>query len=125
MGLFIDAGHDRLYMADGVGDVFVFDTASLKSGPPSVSDRTVILPLAAKRIAVDTTNDRLYAAGTAVHIVPGISTATGAVSATAALFRRSGEARIAWWIACGPGFMPCAGRRTARSGSTPCRCLLG
>jgi len=86
MGLFIDAGRDRLYVADSAGDVFVFDTASLKFGPPAMDDRTVILPSVVSRLTVDTTNDRLYAAaGTAVYIVPGISTATGTVSATAAL----------------------------------------
>jgi hypothetical protein len=86
MGLFIDAGSDRLYVAGSAGDVFVFDNASLKFGPPAVGDRTLIFPAGVSRLTVDTTNDRLYAAaGTAVYIVPGISTATGTVSATAAL----------------------------------------
>src|SRR5512134_2906896 len=85
MALFIDAGRDRLYVADSAGDVFVFETASIKSGTP-LPDRTVILPSVVSRLTVDTTNDRLYAAGgSAVCIVPGISTATGTVSATAAL----------------------------------------
>jgi hypothetical protein len=86
MGLFIDPGRDRLYVADSASNVLVFETASIKTDPVA-PDRSVILPSPpVTRLTVDTTNDRLYAAGgSAVYIVPGISTATGTVSATAAL----------------------------------------
>lgn len=86
MGLFIDSTHDRLFVADTSGDVFVIENASSKSGTPAPPDRTVILPSVVTRLAVDTVNDRLYAASSsALYVVPGVSTASGAVLATAAL----------------------------------------
>lgn len=85
MGLFIDAGRDRLYVADTANGVHVYDTASIKSDPV-IPDRSIGLPSVVNRLAVDTVNDRLYAtAGTAVYIVPNVSTASGVIPAIAAL----------------------------------------
>jgi hypothetical protein len=86
MGLFLDTAHDRLYVADSGGDVFVYESAHNQAGSPP-PNKTIILPSTVTKITVDTVNDRLYAAGgqTAFYIVPGVSTAFGAVAATAGL----------------------------------------
>ena len=94
MGLFVDVAHDRLFVADSSGDVFVIENAHSKSGgPTSPPDRVVILPSPVTRLAVDTVNDRLYAAGgtSALYIVPGVSTASGSISATAVLPSATGN----------------------------------
>ena len=69
------------------GGVSIFENASTKNDPGVTPEKSVLLPSTILRLAVDTVNDRLYAAGsTALYIVPGISTAPpGPVNATAAL----------------------------------------
>lgn len=82
----LDSARDYLCVGNQSVGVQVFHDASDANGPP-VSGRSILLPSPILRLAVDTVNDRLYAAGSsALYIVPGISTvAPGTVNATAAL----------------------------------------
>ena len=82
--MFLDAGNDRLYVADDAGNVRVYEGVSMLTGTPAAS-RTIILPLAAQmRMFVDTSSDRLYAVTqNRGFIVNGVSSANGAVAATA------------------------------------------
>jgi hypothetical protein len=94
MGLVVDVSHDRLFVADSSGDVYLIENAHTRTGgPTSPPDRTIILPSTVTRLAVDTVNDRLYAAGgaTALYVVPGVSTASGLVAATAVLPSATGN----------------------------------
>jgi hypothetical protein len=90
MGLFLDAANDWLYFADSDRNVFVLEPASTQHGALSPV-RTLILPSIVTRLAVDVVNDSLYAAAPmavgsmALYIVPGVSTASGSIAATAAL----------------------------------------
>jgi hypothetical protein len=82
--MFLDAGNDRLYVADAAGNVRVYEGASMLTVTPSAS-RTFVLPFAAQvRIFVDTASDRFYAVTqNRVFIVNGVSSANGAVAGTA------------------------------------------
>jgi hypothetical protein len=86
MGLFVDAAQNRLYVADSLGSVLVFEAASTKTGSVT-PDKGIGFSSVIRRLVVDTTNDRLYAAGSsALYIVSNISTVPpGNVNATAAL----------------------------------------
>jgi hypothetical protein len=82
--ILFDQGHDRLYMSDvGAYCVYVFESISTTNGS-SGPNRAVSFPAAIEDIAVDLTHDRLYALNPgALYIVNGLSTASGAVAATA------------------------------------------
>jgi len=87
VGIFLDAGNDRLYVAGGVqAIVMVFNGASTANGSTAPAKTLSGFPSAIVNVVVDTVNDRLYAVGlTGVYIVNSVSTASGAVSATAIL----------------------------------------
>jgi hypothetical protein len=87
-GIFLDAGNDRLYVAGGAGagTVMVFNGASAATGSTAPTKTLIGFPSGIRNVVVDTVNDRLYAVGvSAVYIVNSVSTATGAVTATAIL----------------------------------------
>jgi hypothetical protein len=87
-GIFLDAANDRLYVAGGSGAtlVMVFDNASTANGPTAPTKTLSGFPSGILNVVVDTTHDRLYAVGVnGVYIVNSVSTATGAVIATAIL----------------------------------------
>jgi len=87
-GIFLDAGHDRLYVAGGSGAtlVMVFDNASTANGSTAPTKTITGFPSGILNVVVDTVNDRLYAVGVSgVYIVNGASTATGSVTAVAIL----------------------------------------
>jgi hypothetical protein len=92
MGLFVDSANDRLYFADSGGGVSIFEDASTRNDP-ATPEKSILLPSPVLRLAVDTVNDRLYAAGsTALYILPNVSTVPpGPVSATAALASSGGS----------------------------------
>lgn len=81
--LFLDAASDSLYMADSsYNRVRVFDAASSADGMVT-PNRTINLPAPPSDLAVDTTNDRLYALNPGVlYIVGNASTADGTVPVT-------------------------------------------
>jgi hypothetical protein len=78
----VDGPRNRLYVADFMGHVFVFDNASTLTAL-STPNRTITLPFNTQhRLFLETTNDRLYASGqNRVVILNNASTATGAVTA--------------------------------------------
>jgi hypothetical protein len=87
-GIFLDAANDRLYVAGGAGTttVMVFNGASTANGSTAPAKTLLGFPSGIRSVVVDTVNDRLYAVGvTGVYIVNSVSTATGAVTATAIL----------------------------------------
>jgi hypothetical protein len=81
----VDGPRDRLYVADFLGQVFVFDSASTLTAT-STPSRTIQLPFSTQhRLFLETTNDRLYASGqNRVVIVNNAGTANGAVTAAVA-----------------------------------------
>jgi hypothetical protein len=88
-----DAANDRLYVSDPDGLIRVLDTASTRDGPAVVS-RTIDLGLGAvmTKLALDSANDRLYAAAHAsLIIVPNVGTANGSVMGTALLAPMGGD----------------------------------
>jgi len=87
-GISLDAGNDRLYVAGGVGatTVMVFNGASTANGSTAPAKTLIGFPSGIRNVVVDTVNDRLYAVGVSgVYIVNSVSTASGAVTATAIL----------------------------------------
>ena len=71
-GISLDATHDRLYVAPGVGGngIMVFNTASAANGAIA-PDKTLTIAAAAAgilNVVVDAVNDRLYAVGSNGHI---------------------------------------------------------
>ncbi|HVY06539.1 MAG TPA: hypothetical protein VHB46_11235 [Burkholderiales bacterium] len=96
MGLFVDGTHNRLYFAIQ-GGVQVYETASTKSDlGTNTPDKTILIQGSPViyRLAVDTVNDRLYAAAgtTALYIVSNVSTLpSGLATATAALPNAGGN----------------------------------
>lgn len=85
-GIFVDAGGDRLYLADTSGfTVQVIDGASAADGAVAPS-RIINIGSSPASIAVDPVNDRLYVLNPGVvYIVNGASAADGSVPMTAAL----------------------------------------
>ncbi len=83
VGMFIDAGNDRLYAPRGTGQVLVFDSASTKDGPittTAIPERAVnVIPFPAyTNITVDLTANRLYATDTSgLSIIDNASTVNG------------------------------------------------
>jgi hypothetical protein len=87
-GIFLDATNDRLYVAGGAGatTVMIFNGASTANGSTAPTKTLSGFPSGILNVVVDTAHDRLYAVGVSgVYIVNGVSTATGAVTATAIL----------------------------------------
>jgi len=87
-GIFLDTGNDRLYVAGGTSTtyVMVFNGASAANGSTTPTKTLLGFPSGIRNVVVDTVNDRLYAVGVSgVYIVNSVSTATGAVTATAIL----------------------------------------
>jgi hypothetical protein len=87
-GIFLDAANDRLYVAGGAGatTVMIFNGASAANGSTPPAKTLSGFPSGILNVVVDTAHDRLYAVGVSgVYIVNGVSTATGAVTATAIL----------------------------------------
>jgi hypothetical protein len=81
----VDGPRDRLYVANFLGQVFVFDSARTLTAT-STPSRTIQLPFSTQhRLFLETTNDRLYASGqNRVVIVNNASTASGAWPAAVA-----------------------------------------
>lgn len=90
--LFIDAANDRLYVSTAGGRIDVFESAGTLDGVVTPS-KTVILPVPTRsRIIIDTANDRLYAAaGSRLYIIENVSSAMGAVAATAVIAPNAGD----------------------------------
>jgi hypothetical protein len=64
----------------------VFNRASTATGSTAPAKTLIGFPSGIRNVVVDTVNDRLYAVGvTGVYIVNSVSTASGAVTATAIL----------------------------------------
>jgi hypothetical protein len=87
-GIFLDAANDRLYVAGGAGatTVMVFNGASTANGSTAPAKTLIGFPSGIRNVVVDTVNDRLYAVGVSgLYIVNSVSTASGAVTATAIL----------------------------------------
>jgi hypothetical protein len=82
----IDGPRDRLYVADHLGQVFVYDGARSRTSATATVSRTIVLPfLTQHRLFLETTNDRLYASGqNRVVILNNAGTASGPVTAAAA-----------------------------------------
>jgi len=92
-GIFLDPGHDRLYVAGGSSNtlVMVFDTASTANGSTTPA-KTMSFPSAITSVFVETVNDRLYAVSLgAIYILSSASTASGTVTATAVLAPSGGS----------------------------------
>jgi hypothetical protein len=81
----IDGPRDRLYVADHLGHVFVYDNARTRT-TGALANRAMQLPFSTQhRLFLETTNDRLYASGqNRVVILNNAGTAVGAVTAAAA-----------------------------------------
>jgi hypothetical protein len=78
--IFLDATSDSLYVSDLGGGISVFNGAHALNGAAPVADRTVSLGGGAglTALALDSVNDRLYAAAhSSLIVVPGASTASG------------------------------------------------
>lgn len=85
ISIFLDAAADRLYVSDPDGVISVLDNASTQD-VAAVAARTIDPGLGAlmTRLALDSTNDRLYlAAHSFLIVVPNVSTANGSVTGTA------------------------------------------
>lgn len=82
----IDGPKDRLYVANHLGQVFVFDNARTRTTGAPAADRTIALPFSTQhRLFLETANDRLYASGqNRVVILNNAGTANGAVTAAVA-----------------------------------------
>jgi len=82
----IDGPRDRLYVANHLGQVFVYDGARSRTSGPATVSRTIQLPFSTQhRLFLETTNDRLYASGqNRVVILNNAGTASGSVTAAAA-----------------------------------------
>jgi hypothetical protein len=91
-GIFLDTGHDRLYVAGGSNTlVMVFDTASTADGSTTPA-KTMSFPSAITSVFVETVHDRLYAVSLgAIYILSSASMASGMVAATAALAPSGGS----------------------------------
>jgi hypothetical protein len=84
--LFLDIVNDRLYVGDDINGVKVFNGASTANGSTAPAKTLIGFPSGIRNVVVDTVNDRLYAVGVSgVYIVNSVSTASGAVTATAIL----------------------------------------
>jgi hypothetical protein len=81
----VDGPRDRLYVADHLGHVFVFDSARTRT-TGATPNRTIQLPFMTQhRLFLETTNDRLYASGqNRVVILNNAGTANGPVTAAVA-----------------------------------------
>ena len=81
-GVFADSSHDRLYVSDTAGSIYVFENASAISGS-IVPTRKITLPDSVRtKLAMDVANNRLYAVGsTALYIIDNAATAIGSVTA--------------------------------------------
>ena len=93
-GISLDAANDRLYVAGGASatTVMVFNGASTANGSTAPAKTLLGFPSGIRNVVVDTVNDRLYAVGVSgVYIVNSVSTASGAVTATAILAPTGGS----------------------------------
>ena len=79
-GVFADSSHDRLYVSDTAGSIYVFENAISGSIVPT---RKITLPDSVRtKLAMDVANNRLYAVGsTALYIIDNAATAIGSVTA--------------------------------------------
>jgi hypothetical protein len=82
----IDALRDRLYVANHLGQIFVYDGAHTRTSGTATVSRTIVLPFSTQhRLFLETTNDRLYASGqNRVVILNNAGTASGSVTAAVA-----------------------------------------
>jgi hypothetical protein len=82
----IDALRDRLYVANHLGQIFVYDGAHTRTSGTATVSRTIVLPFSTQhRLFLETTNDRLYASGqNRVAILNNAGTASGSVTAAVA-----------------------------------------
>jgi hypothetical protein len=79
----VDGPRNRLYLANHLGQVLVFDGASTRATGTPTANRTIQLPFSTQhRLFLETTNDRLYASGqNRVVILNNAGTASGTVTA--------------------------------------------
>jgi hypothetical protein len=79
----IDGPRNRLYVANHLGQVFVFDNARTRTTGTQVPSRTIQLPFSTQhRLFLETTNDRLYASGqNRVVVLNNAGNASGSVTA--------------------------------------------
>ena len=84
----IDGPRNRLYVANHLGQVMVYDNARTKT-TGALPDRTITLPFFTDHhLFLETTNDRLYAAGqNRVVILNNAGSAIGSVTAAAAVLQ--------------------------------------
>jgi len=87
LSIFLDVTNDRLYVANASGQILVFNSASTAPIPSATPAKTIFLPYTDPdhlKIFVDVPRDRLYAVGSNKgFVINSVSTATGAVPATA------------------------------------------
>jgi hypothetical protein len=86
-GIFLDAMHDRLYVAGGSAStlVMIFDNASTANGAIAPT-KSLGFPSGIRTVVVDVANDRLFAVGVSgLYILNGVSTVTNASTAVAIL----------------------------------------